>query len=145
MGGAPAGLPDVGVAGIKWFATCADNTRRGLPRVPATIVLCDSRTGLLRGIVDATALTAWRTAALATAAIGPCVSKPVGKAAVIRLGAIGQVLAHYLATDLGVGGSRWPGGTSSEPGAMPKRWRVPCQPGSMRWIVSRTRWTAPTW
>jgi alanine dehydrogenase len=103
MGGAPAGLPDAGVAGIKWFATCADNTRRGLPRVPATIVLCDSTTGLLRGIVDATALTAWRTAALAIAAIRPCVSKPVGKAAVIGLGAIGQALVHYLATNFGVG------------------------------------------
>jgi alanine dehydrogenase len=102
MGGAPAGLPDAGVAGIKWFATCADNTRRGLPRVPATIVLCDSVTGLLRGIVDATALTAWRTAALAIAAIRPCASEPVGKAAVVGLGAIGQALVHYLATDLGV-------------------------------------------
>jgi ornithine cyclodeaminase/alanine dehydrogenase-like protein (mu-crystallin family) len=102
MGGAPAGLPDAGVAGIKWFATCADNTRRGLPRVPATIVLCDSTTGLLRGIVDATALTAWRTAALAIAAIRPCVSEPIGKATVIGLGAIGQALVHYLAADLGV-------------------------------------------
>jgi ornithine cyclodeaminase/alanine dehydrogenase-like protein (mu-crystallin family) len=101
MGCAPAGLLDAGVAGVKWFATCADNTRRGLPRVPATIVLCDSTTGLLRGIVDATALTAWRTAALAIAAIRPCVSQP-DKATVIGLGAIGQALVHYLATDLGV-------------------------------------------
>ena len=102
LGGAPAGLPDAGVAGIKWFATCAGNGELGLPRVPATMIVCDSTTGMLRGIVDATALTAWRTAALALAAIKPCASATLAKAAVIGLGAIGKALVHYLPSELGV-------------------------------------------
>jgi ornithine cyclodeaminase len=102
LGGAPAGLPDAGVAGIKWFATCAGNSRLGLPRVPATTIVCDSTTGLLRGIVDATALTAWRTAALAIAAIKPCAPPTIERAAVIGLGAIGKALLHYLPGELGV-------------------------------------------
>ena len=101
MGGAPACLHHAGVAGIKWFATCAENTGRGLPRVPATVVVCDSVTGVLRGIVDATALTAWRTAALAMAAVAPCAREHVSKVTVIGLGAIGRALVHYLASQLG--------------------------------------------
>ena len=97
LGAAPSGLPEAGVAGIKWFATCTGNGRLGLPRVPATMIVCDSVTGMLRGIVDATALTAWRTAALAIAAVAPCTKRPVEKAAVIGLGAIGKALVHYLA------------------------------------------------
>jgi len=102
LGGVPAGLPDAGVAGIKWFATCAGNGRLGLPRVPATMIVCDSTTGMLRGIVDATALTVWRTAALALAAIKPCAPATLAKAAVIGLGAIGKALVHYLPSELGV-------------------------------------------
>ena len=97
LGAAPSGLTDAGVAGIKWFATCAGNGRLGLPRVPATMIVCDSATGMLRGVVDATALTAWRTAALAIAAVAPCTARPVEKAAVIGPGAIGKALVHYLA------------------------------------------------
>lgn len=99
MGGAPACLHDLGVAGIKWFTTCAENSQRGLPRVPATIVLCDSVTGMLRGVLDATALTPWRTAALAIAAIKSCAARP-DKATVVGLGAIGKALARYLALQL---------------------------------------------
>jgi ornithine cyclodeaminase/alanine dehydrogenase-like protein (mu-crystallin family) len=97
LGATPSGLTDAGVAGIKWFATCAGNGRLGLPRVPATMIVCDSTTGMLRGVVDATALTAWRTAALAIAAVVRCTKRPVEKAAVIGLGAIGKALVHYLA------------------------------------------------
>ncbi|MPZ31491.1 MAG: hypothetical protein GEV13_10925 [Rhodospirillales bacterium] len=87
---------DANMAGVKWFAACDDNARRGLPRVPATIVLCDAETGLLSGVIDATALTAIRTAALAVCAIRPCVPRQFGKATIVGFGPIGQTVARYL-------------------------------------------------
>jgi ornithine cyclodeaminase/alanine dehydrogenase-like protein (mu-crystallin family) len=90
------------VAGVKLFTTCDGNRDRGLPRVPATIVACDSITGVLAGVVEATLLTAVRTAALATAALRPCISQRPRKAAVIGYGAIGRVGARYLRDEFGV-------------------------------------------
>jgi ornithine cyclodeaminase/alanine dehydrogenase-like protein (mu-crystallin family) len=87
---------DANMAGVKWFAACDDNTRRGLPRVPATIVLCDAKTGLLAGVIDATALTAIRTAALAVCALRRCVPHRFGKVAIVGFGPIGQAIARYL-------------------------------------------------
>lgn len=89
-----------GVAGVKWFAACAGNPRRGLPRVPATILLCDSVTGRLRGIIDATSLTAVRTAALAIAAIRACVRPPLKKATIVGFGPIGRSIAEYMLTSV---------------------------------------------
>ena len=85
-----------GVAGVKWFAACDGNSRRGLPRVPATLLLCDAATGLLTGVIDATSLTAVRTAALAIAAIRPCLRRPLRKAAIVGFGPIGQTIARYM-------------------------------------------------
>jgi ornithine cyclodeaminase/alanine dehydrogenase-like protein (mu-crystallin family) len=90
------------VAGVKLFTTCDGNRDRDLPRVPATIVACDSITGVLAGVVEATLLTAVRTAALATAALRPCISQRPRKAAVIGYGAIGRVGARYLRDEFGV-------------------------------------------
>ena len=90
------------IAGVKLFTTSDGNRGRGLPRVPATIVACDSITGMLAGVVEATSLTAVRTAALATAALRPCISQNPGKAAVIGYGAIGRVVARYLRDEFGV-------------------------------------------
>ncbi len=85
-----------GIAGVKWFAACDGNPSRGLPRVPATILLCDSVTGRLRGVIDATSLTAVRTAALAIAAIRACVRRPLKKATIVGFGPIGQTIARYV-------------------------------------------------
>jgi alanine dehydrogenase len=90
------------IAGVKLFATCDGNHDRDLPRVPATIVACDSITGVLAGVVEATLLTAVRTAALATAALRPCISQRPRKAAVVGYGAIGRVVAQYLRDEFGV-------------------------------------------
>lgn len=87
-----------GIAGVKWFAACDDNGRRGLPRVPATLLLCDAATGILSGIIDATSLTAVRTAALAIAAIRPCVRPPLQKAVIVGFGPIGRTIAQYMLT-----------------------------------------------
>jgi ornithine cyclodeaminase len=91
-----------GVAGVKWFAACDGNGRRGLPRVPATILLCDAVTGLLTGVVDATSLTAVRTAALAVTAIRSCLSGPLRRAAIVGFGPIGQTIARYLLAEIDV-------------------------------------------
>ena len=91
------------LAGVKWFAAVNANSARGLPRVPATILLCDAITGLLAGVIDATSLTAVRTAALAIAAIRPCVGKRLGKATIVGFGPIGQAVARYLPQQFDVG------------------------------------------
>src|SRR6266404_142798 len=52
MGAVSGALLDQAVAGVKWFATCNNNPARGLPRVPATILICDGITGQIGGILD---------------------------------------------------------------------------------------------
>lgn len=89
-------LRDRGIVGLKMFATADGNPARGLPRVPATIVICDARTGILQGIVQATSITARRTAALAIAAVRPWIEKRISKAAIVGFGAIGSEIAAYL-------------------------------------------------
>ena len=86
------------VAGVKWVATVAENGKRGLPRAPATILLSDSTTGRLLAVVEATAITAWRTAAAAAVTAKYCaVAKPVA-AAILGFGAIGKALVPMLTT-----------------------------------------------
>ena len=86
------------VAGIKWFTVSDRNPSRNLPRVPATILVCDAETGLLDGVLDATQLTSERTAAMAVAAASECSRRPLKRAAVVGAGAIGQALIKFLAT-----------------------------------------------
>jgi ornithine cyclodeaminase/alanine dehydrogenase-like protein (mu-crystallin family) len=97
MGAISGALIDEAVAGVKWFATCEGNAARGLPRVPATIILCDAITGQMRGVVEATSLTARRTAALAAVSVAHCKGAQARKVALIGFGAIGQEIPHYLA------------------------------------------------
>lgn len=89
-------LRDRQFVGVKIFATASGNPARGLPRVPATIVISDARTGMLQGIVQATSITARRTAALAIASVRPWVQGRIPKAAIIGFGAIGREIAAYL-------------------------------------------------
>ncbi|WP_439360416.1 hypothetical protein [Bradyrhizobium sp. DASA03007] len=85
------------VAGIKWFTVSDSNPSRSLPRVPATILVCNAETGLLEGVLDGTQLTSDRTAAMAVAAAAACSRRPLKYAAVIGAGAIGRALVKYLA------------------------------------------------
>lgn len=96
MGAISGALLDEAVAGVKWFATCEGNPARGLPRVPATIILCDAITGRMQGVIEATSLTARRTAALAAVSVMHCKGPRARKAAIIGFGAIGQAIPHYL-------------------------------------------------
>ena len=54
----------LGVAGVKVVGDYVDNWRIGLPSELALLTLYDPRTGVPLAIVDATAITEWRTGAL---------------------------------------------------------------------------------
>jgi ornithine cyclodeaminase/alanine dehydrogenase-like protein (mu-crystallin family) len=84
------------VAGIKWFTVSDRNASLKLPRVPATILVCDAATGLLDGVLDGTHLTSDRTAAMAIVAAMACGTHPLKNAAVVGAGATGRALAKFL-------------------------------------------------
>ncbi len=54
---------DIDVAGIKWAAGFPPNPPKGLPYINGILCLNDSETGLLKVVMDANWLTAWRTGA----------------------------------------------------------------------------------
>jgi ornithine cyclodeaminase/alanine dehydrogenase-like protein (mu-crystallin family) len=95
-------LLDQGIAGSKWFSACDDNTKRGLPRIPAAIVISDSITGMIKGFVDGTSLTAARTAALAVLSLKHCGNENPSKAAIVGFGAVGQFVLRFLKQELDV-------------------------------------------
>ena len=86
--------------GIKWVVGFPQNAARGLPVISATTILSDAVTGMPRVILDATAVTALRTAAVSGTAIarwGPATPGPV---AIIGAGVQARshlpVVAHLL-------------------------------------------------
>ncbi|UVO30443.1 saccharopine dehydrogenase NADP-binding domain-containing protein [Bradyrhizobium arachidis] len=85
-------------AGVKWFMTSDRSANRGLPRVPATILICDARTGQLAGVLDATRLTSLRTAAMAVAcSLQVSKTQVLPKVAIIGAGTVGTEVARYFA------------------------------------------------
>ena len=59
----PAALPAAGGLGAKWVTLYPQNAARGLPVTNGLLVLSDPETGLPSAVMDAGALTAWRTGA----------------------------------------------------------------------------------
>ena len=59
----PAYVSPTSALGLKVVSTRPDNAARGLPTVPATILMFSENTGLLTGLLQGTYLTALRTAA----------------------------------------------------------------------------------
>lgn len=97
MGSVCGGVLSRSAAGIKWFTGVDKNPSRNLPRVPATILVCDAETGMLEGGLNGTQRTAERTAAMAVPAASACCRRPKKKAAVVGAGAIGSALVRFLA------------------------------------------------
>jgi N-[(2S)-2-amino-2-carboxyethyl]-L-glutamate dehydrogenase len=88
-------MPGKHVAGVKWVGTFNRNAERGLARAPATMLLTDSVTGALRAVVEATSLTARRTAAALVVA-AKCFDGERRRAAILGFGAIGRSLVPLL-------------------------------------------------
>lgn len=92
----PAVLREERIAGMKWVSTLGDNPARGLPKVRGAVLLSDADTGALRAVLDAKAITAWRTAALAVVAAKYCGVAEPGAAAVVGFGTVGRTAAALL-------------------------------------------------
>ena len=60
--------PGASALGVKIVSVYPDNPKRGLPSVPATMVLMDDSTGAVSSLLDGTYLTRVRTGAVAGAA-----------------------------------------------------------------------------
>ncbi len=60
----PAYIKGEGVTGIKLISVYPDNDKKGIPVVPAQMVLMDPETGEVMSIIDGTLLTQIRTAAI---------------------------------------------------------------------------------
>lgn len=96
----PAALP--GAAGVKWVNVHTGNPARGLPTVIGVLIYSDPATAYPLAVMDATEITAYRTAAAAAIA-----SKHLARADSHTLGIIGagkqalsQILAHAEFFDL---------------------------------------------
>lgn len=114
----PAHLADPGVSGIKWIGSKHDNpARAGLARASGVIVLNDPRTNYPIGILEASLISAWRTATVTCLAAAELARKGFTDVALVGCGVIGrtQILAllqqfHHIDTvhlyDLNIGAAQ---------------------------------------
>jgi ornithine cyclodeaminase/alanine dehydrogenase-like protein (mu-crystallin family) len=86
MPGHRAGLPLV----VKHVGMFEGNVARGLPHHPATICAFDEETGVLRAVVDATELTALRTAGAAALSVSLAARADARVAAVVGSGPVAE-------------------------------------------------------
>ena len=87
----------LGVAGVKVVGDYVDNYKLGLPSELALLTLLDPRTGVPRAILDATAITEWRTGAM-TALGGRLLARP-GAKVLGHVGARGTAFANVVLLD----------------------------------------------
>jgi len=59
----PANIRDLGATGLKWIAGYPENQARGLPYINGLLIMSDPATGIPTAVMDATWITAVRTAA----------------------------------------------------------------------------------
>jgi ornithine cyclodeaminase/alanine dehydrogenase-like protein (mu-crystallin family) len=81
---------------VKHVGLFPDNRARGLPHHIATICAFDAETGRLRAVLDATGLTAARTAAAAALSIGLAARPGARVAAVIGTGLVAAAQLAFL-------------------------------------------------
>jgi ornithine cyclodeaminase/alanine dehydrogenase-like protein (mu-crystallin family) len=92
----PAGdfraMPALGAghALLKWVTSFPGNPARGLPTVTGLVVVSDAETGMLRGVLDAAAVTALRTGAAAVIAAETLGRDKAATAAVVGAGVNGR-------------------------------------------------------
>ena len=85
------------VAGVKVVGDYVDNYKLGLPSELALLTLYDPRTGVPRAILDATAITEWRTGAVT--ALGARHFARRGARVLAHIGARGTAFANVVLLD----------------------------------------------
>jgi alanine dehydrogenase len=95
----PAYLPKQNVAGVKVVNSYPNNREKGLPTVMAILVMLEPETGFPLAVIEATYLTALRTAAVGALATRTLARPNSRKLAVLGAGTQGrfQLLSHKLA------------------------------------------------
>ncbi len=79
---------------LKWVTSFPSNPTRGLPTVTGVVLLSDARTGELRALLDAGAVTAVRTGAAAVLAAETLARPGAGAAGVVGCGVNGRAVAR---------------------------------------------------
>ncbi len=88
---------DAAVAGIKWIASYPDNTNVNLQRASATLVLNDYETGYPIALLEASQISAARTAASCVLAADVLTGgKRMRRLAIIGAGLIARTIVDYL-------------------------------------------------
>jgi len=90
-------IAPLGVAGVKVVGDYVDNYKHGLPSELALLTLLDPRTGVPRAILDATAITEWRTGAMT--ALGGRLLARRGARVLGHVGARGTAFANVVLLD----------------------------------------------
>ncbi|MEM1612585.1 MAG: ornithine cyclodeaminase family protein [Desulfurococcaceae archaeon] len=91
----PAYVGEVDVVGVKWVSGYLGNPARGLPYINAILILNDPETGLPVAVMDATWITAVRTAAASAVAVKYMASPGAESLGIVGLGVQGRT--HLLA------------------------------------------------
>ena len=91
----PALLPGDRGLGVKWLGDFPKNKARGLPTIPALIVLNDPETGMPLAVMDGTVVTAARTAAMTAVSLRACARGGAAAAAIVGAGV--EARAHLEA------------------------------------------------
>lgn len=83
----PSYVEGIDFAGIKVVSVYPENIKKGLPSVPATMILVDGETGVVNAIMDGTYLTRLRTGAASGVATGLFSNEDAKKAIIFGAGA----------------------------------------------------------
>ena len=109
----PAYVGSLDGSGVKLVSVFPGNRARGLPAISAIVIVLDSETGLVRGLLGATALTACRTAAASAACAARLAPAAPGHVAITGAGV--EARTHLLALEAqGYRGGRRLGSPRSE-------------------------------
>jgi N-[(2S)-2-amino-2-carboxyethyl]-L-glutamate dehydrogenase len=84
------------VAGMKWIASFPGNVDQGLPRASAVMVLNSCATGYPTAVLEASQVSAQRTAASAALAAGGLVTETPSRASLVGGGIINFEVARFL-------------------------------------------------